>query len=479
MSAYRRRKSWLKHWDFIVIDFIILIVSYLIANYIRFEQYNGDIIFHNESIILVFALLCTILFTEPYKNILKNSNIDELVRISKQSLLMFIINVMILYVSQMGNSSSRFILVIAFIIYIILDLIARTLRKYRLRKKLSHYGSNRAMIVLSDSKHIQNTIHNLITKSYKGYTIMAAFLLDYDGRIKKASGVPVLGSKDDMLKYASHNWVDSVTINLSNDQLITELKDTFEMMGITTHTILAQVSPNDNEYIHKLGNFIVSSNSYRSLPLSQTLCKRLMDIVGGFVGCVFTLILMIFIGPAIYIKSPGPIFFAQTRVGKNGKLFKMYKFRSMYMDAEERKKELMEKNKINGLMFKIDDDPRIIGSEKKDKNGKPKGIGNFIRNTSIDEFPQFFNVLKGDMSLVGTRPPTVDEWEQYSPHHRKRMSIRPGITGLWQISGRSNITDFEEVVRLDSEYIDTWTNALDIRIILKTISSVIRHEGAE
>ena len=111
------------------------------------------------------------------------------------------------------------------------------------------------------------------------------------------------------------------------------------------------------------------------------------------------------------------------------------------MDAEERKAELMSQNKMEGLMFKMDYDPRIIGSEKKDKNGNPKGIGNFIRKTSLDEFPQFWNVLKGDMSLVGTRPPTVDEWDKYELHHRARLATKPGLTGMWQVSGRSNITD--------------------------------------
>ena len=113
-----------------------------------------------------------------------------------------------------------------------------------------------------------------------------------------------------------------------------------------------------------------------------------------------------------------------------------------------------------------------------DKNGNPKGIGNFIRKTSLDEFPQFWNVLKGDMSLVGTRPPTVDEWEKYELHHRSRMSTKPGITGMWQVSGRSDITDFEEVVRLDTEYIQNWTIGLDIRILVKTVLAVVKHEGS-
>lgn len=150
------------------------------------------------------------------------------------------------------------------------------------------------------------------------------------------------------------------------------------------------------------------------------------------------------------------------------------------MDAEERKAELMKMNKVaDGMMFKMEDDPRIIGSEKKGPDGKPKGIGNFIRNTSLDEFPQFFNVLKGDMSLVGTRPPTLDEWSKYSEHHRKRLSMRPGITGLWQISGRSDITDFEQVVELDARYIDTWTVWMDLQILVQTVGKVLKREGAE
>ena len=139
------------------------------------------------------------------------------------------------------------------------------------------------------------------------------------------------------------------------------------------------------------------------------------------------------------------------------------------MDAEERKKELMAQNNIkDGMMFKMDNDPRII-----------KGIGNFIRDYSLDEFPQFWNVLKGDMSLVGTRPPTEDEWEKYDLHHRARLAIKPGITGMWQISGRSDITDFEEVVRLDTEYIKNWDLGLDIKIMLKTVLVVIGKDGAK
>ena len=149
------------------------------------------------------------------------------------------------------------------------------------------------------------------------------------------------------------------------------------------------------------------------------------------------------------------------------------------MDAEERKKELMNQNKISdGLMFKMDFDPRIIGNKILPDGTRKTGIGQFIRKTSLDEFPQFINILLGDMSLVGTRPPTVDEWELYEPHHRARMSFRPGLTGMWQVSGRSNITDFEEVVKLDTQYISEWSLRLDVKILWQTVWSVFKSDGA-
>ena len=159
--------------------------------------------------------------------------------------------------------------------------------------------------------------------------------------------------------------------------------------------------------------------------------------------------------------------FAQERIGKNGRRFKLYKFRSMYKDAEKRKQELMEKNEMKGLMFKMENDPRITK------------VGRFIRKTSLDEFPQFWNVLKGDMSLVGTRPPTVAEFEQYNVHYRRRLSITPGLTGMWQVSGRSDITDFDEVVRLDLEYIDSWSLMLDVKLLLQTVGVVIFGKGSK
>ena len=204
----------------------------------------------------------------------------------------------------------------------------------------------------------------------------------------------------------------------------------------------------------------------RLFDYRMVVLKRLMDIVGALVGLAITLIVGIVLTPFLLLESPGPLIFKQKRVGVNGRIFDFYKFRSMYADAEERKKELMKQNEMHGLMFKMENDPRITK------------VGAFIRKTSIDELPQFWNVLKGDMSLVGTRPPTVDEYEQYNYSQKRRISFRPGITGLWQISGRSDITDFDDVVKLDLEYIDNWSLFLDVKIIFKTVGVVFRGSGA-
>ena len=253
--------------------------------------------------------------------------------------------------------------------------------------------------------------------------------------------------------------------------------DAFVEMGLTIHVKIADVNEmqGKNQTVERMGNYTVITTCINMASAGELVLKRIMDICGGLAGCVLTGIIFLFVAPAIYIKSPGPIFFSQYRVGKNGRKFKIYKFRSMYMDAEERKKELMKQNRVSdGLMFKMENDPRVIGSEK----GPGKGIGNFIRKTSLDESPQFFNVLKGDMSLVGTRPPTVDEWEKYELHHRARLAIKPGLTGMWQVSGRSDITDFEEVVKLDTKYISEWSFMLDIRILFKTVLIVLGQKGS-
>ena len=193
--------------------------------------------------------------------------------------------------------------------------------------------------------------------------------------------------------------------------------------------------------------------------------KRSLDIMGACVGIAILTILFVPIAIAIRLDSSGPILYSQERFGLQGKPFRIWKFRSMVSNADELKSKI--KNEANGLIFKNTDDPRITA------------VGRFLRKTSLDEFPQFWNVLKGDMSLVGTRPPTGDEVQHYSEHHWKRLDVRPGLTGQWQVSGRSAIKDFEEIVKLDLHYQKHWTPIYDIKLIVKTITTLLsKRSGA-
>jgi exopolysaccharide biosynthesis polyprenyl glycosylphosphotransferase len=196
------------------------------------------------------------------------------------------------------------------------------------------------------------------------------------------------------------------------------------------------------------------------------LYKRLLDIVGSSFGTLLFFLLYPVVAIAIKCDSPGPVMFRQDRVGLHGRIFKVFKFRSMYVDAEERKRELAAENEMQGPMFKLANDPRITR------------VGKFLRKTSLDELPQFLNVLRGEMSLVGTRPPTPQEVQQYQLWHRKRISAKPGITGLWQVSGRNRITDFSEVVRLDCRYMEHWSFRDDLIILMKTVWVVLARKGA-
>ncbi len=199
-------------------------------------------------------------------------------------------------------------------------------------------------------------------------------------------------------------------------------------------------------------------------PSVHSLLKRLTDILGAIVGLIFTAIIFIPLAIAIKLDSPGSILYSQIRCGHKGKEFRIWKFRSMCADAEHQKH--LVTNQAKGHIFKNDQDPRITK------------FGKFIREKNLDEFPQFWNVLLGEMSLVGTRPPTPDEVKNYNDHHRLRLEVKPGLTGEWQIRGRSSIKDFEQIVALDLEYQKKWSICYDWILILKTIAVVLGCKGA-
>ncbi len=353
-------------------------------------------------------------------------------------------------------------------IAVVLMYISRVLVKLYLRSRNESKKATR-VIMVSVRNRAQTTLSNIDEKDDWLRRIDGIVIMDEDMTGEKINGVPVVANIHTMMKYIKNEIVDEVYIDVTDiireriKPMVMELED----MGVTVHLKL-EILDKYRDFDAKLGylgNIPVVTFANRMYSWKALFVKRCMDIAGAVIGLVVMGIAMIFVAPAIKIESKGPLFFKQKRVGKNGRYFYIYKFRSMYIDAEERKKELLSQNEMNGLMFKMKDDPRITK------------VGKFIRATSIDELPQFINVLKGDMSLVGTRPPTVAEFKQYKGHHKRRLSMKPGITGMWQAYGRNSVMDFEDIVKMDLEYIDNWSVLLDIKILFKTIATVFVNRG--
>ena len=481
---YRKdSEKWLKHLDFIILDMICLQMAFVLAYVIRRRGLNiyGDVLYRNMAIFLGFADLVVIFMAGIMKSVLKRGYYKEFVTTLEQAVGVGALAIAYLFMIQESQSLSRIILITTVIIYLFFNYIIREIWKKYLHKKMKN-GGDRKLLIVTSKEVAEQVVKNMQENNYARYSLAGVVVIDDDLTGKKICDVPVVANADDVSMYVCQKWIDEVLIVVSeNVPYPEEIVDKLTETGVTVHLNLAKITnkTGKRQFVEKVGNYTVLTTSLNYASLGQLMLKRLMDICGGIVGCIATGIICLFVGPAIYIASPGPIFFSQERVGKNGKKFKMYKFRSMYMDAEERKAELMKENKLgDGKMFKMDFDPRVIGNKVLPDGAHKTGVGDFIRRTSLDEFPQFFNVLKGDMSIVGTRPPLISETNLYEPRHKVRLAIKPGITGMWQVSGRSDITDFEEVVRLDKEYIENWNIGLDIKILFKTVMVVITKDGS-
>ena len=432
---------------------------------------------------------------DTYHSVLHHTAWDELGRLLSQTGYL----VLILLVFQLLNPTPELnlskIILFALPIYLLSCFIMRQTYKRFLKKK-HHILNRHSLLIALEAAQIPTVIPRILRSNYGAYrftglAIMGTAPSEEEARqairmlrdeYPEVETIPIVATADTLEQYLTNNWVDEVYLDVPpKADLPVDLINSLMCMGITIHTALTNLD--DIESRHKNVEWICGhltiTTSLGYITGRDVFLKRLMDILGGLVGSLFTVLLTIPVGLAIWLSDPGPVFFKQTRIGENGKKFQIYKFRSMYMDAEARKEQIArESGQEDHLMFKLEHDPRIIG-QKQLPNGKwKKGVGGWIRDLSIDEFPQFFNVLKGDMSLVGTRPPTVDEWDRYEPFHRSRMSTRPGITGLWQVSGRSKIRDFETVVRLDREYIENWSLRQDIHILFKTVWVVFTRKGA-
>ena len=454
-------------------DLICIVGVFVLSTYIRFGNFRdmGDKTAH-FNVCIAFVLFCTVynFFANWNSDFMKRGLWQEFVAVAKFNALMVLVVGMIMFFMKWAEVFSRQVMIYFIIGLQIVTWIVRLLLKIMLRAYYRSDSSAIRLIVVAQASNIQAVIETMQEKLDIHIRMEAAVCLDQDMQGQEICGIPVVACKENMNEVVRQMAIDEMFISIPGmpastlDQIVRD----YDEMGIVVHRRLeTDVYGGNRSTIERFGGYTVITCGHMHYSYKRLLAKRAMDIVGGLVGIIFTAIITIFLAPAIKLDSKGPVFFSQVRVGRNGRRFRIYKFRSMYQDAEARKKELENQNEVSGLMFKMDDDPRITK------------VGKFIRKTSLDEFPQFWNVLKGDMSLVGTRPPTEDEFEQYSNYYRRRLSMTPGLTGLWQVSGRSDITDFDEVVKLDLEYIDNWSIGMDLRFLLKTVLVVFTGRGSK
>lgn len=461
-------------YSILVIDILCVVVSYALALFIRFniihyENYPKQFHLMVGAYIVILCLLYN-MFLDANRNFFTRGYYQEFYYTVRYTLILVVGLVVVLYLLQQSYEFSRSVYGIFAVLNILITYAIHMAFKKGIWKYYRKSINAEKMLVITKDILMEEVLGNLIKGKEWYYDITAAVVYDADRKGSVVRGVPVVASKDDLYETVIQMMVDEVFICLPGEPLI-EIRDMvqqFEEMGLTCHYNVDLFShSNPNTYVQQMAGYSVISFALKTMDSRRLLIKRLIDILGAVVGLAGTAVITPFVAAAIKIDSPGPIFFSQTRIGRNGRRFKIWKFRSMYTDAEERKKELEAQNEIKGLMFKMEGDPRITR------------VGKFIRRTSIDETPQFLNILVGDMSLVGTRPPTEDEFEQYNGYYRRRLSITPGLTGLWQVSGRSDIQDFEEIVKLDLEYIDNWSLGLDIKILIMTVFAVLGGKGSK
>ncbi len=456
---------------YMLMDLLAVSISFLVASTI-YENTSGEELvlsgFERLSFVIIFMLVyifCSDMLS-VYKSTIENSG--------KLNLYIIIKTLSVVFMSLVIIAAMMFFWEIqlsrTFLLYYVLILIVSIgINRFILRLFIGsgrHSKHAKSILILGHSERGTLYIEEIKKHSYLNINIIGYISIKEN---VSYPGIHSLGSIQELESILNEHVVDEIAVArpLTYDSRLREKLAYCQDMGITITMLLETQSLDIKAQVAMVGDLPTLKFHMVSLNETQLFIKRVMDVFGGMIGMIIFAIVFIIIGPLIKMETPGPVIFKQERVGRNGRIFKVWKFRSMGIDAEKRKKDLMMKNEMKGHMFKMEHDPRVTK------------IGAFIRKTSIDEIPQFYNVLKGDMSLVGTRPPTVNEVTEYEVKHRRRISITPGITGMWQVSGRSDIEDFEEVVRLDEEYIRNWSILLDIKIIFRTFLVVFARRGSK
>lgn len=409
-------------------------------------------------------------FTDINYNFFRRGYFEEFVSVVRNQFIYTILWIVILYLVHRTADLSRLVFGYFIVINIMFTFIFRILFKQYMTRiyKISKYSSR--LLLVSSSTQVETVLGNLIGYNEWNRILVGVVLTDKSQVGEVICGLPIVADRTSLLNYVVHHNVDEIFINdniIMHEPILEKWISELENMGVIVdlNIDIFNIPSSGKKVLNRVGKYSVVTFARNIFSNRQILAKRMLDITGSLVGVIILGIATVFVAPAIKLDSPGPVFFGQTRVGK---MVENLLFISSVpcIKMQNKEKRTYEKNEVKGLMFKMEDDPRITR------------VGKILRNTSIDELPQFWNVLRGDMSLVGTRPPTVDEFERYEAKHKCRLSMTPGLTGLWQISGRSDIKDFDEVVKLDMQYIDNWSILQDIKILILTVWVVLTGKGS-
>lgn len=474
MQTINRKGRLIETYSLILIDLICVLGAYLTALLLRFGNVQQALNTQLHYTVGVFMMLFCVLYgvmSDWNRGFFKRGFFVEGIAILKYDAVMMLAIVLVLYLTHSAGDYSRLTFGYFAIANAIYTFILHCLFKIFMLDYYAKSNNSDKVMIVTEAEYAEEILEKIQAAKAWDYEITAIAVMDSDMVGEKFDDIPVVANKYNLFDISRQMPLDQVFMYLPGTppkQIRSYIRD-FETMGVVTHyNIEVKELDLEGKTAGKFAGYAVMTFSLQYLDYRRVFVKRAMDIVGGLVGSVVTIFLTPFVALAIKLESKGPVFFAQTRIGKNGRRFRLLKFRSMYVDAEQQKKKLVSQNEMrDNLMFKMENDPRVTR------------VGRFLRRTSLDEFPQFFNVLKGDMSLVGTRPPTEEEFEQYNNYYRRRMSITPGLTGMWQVKGRGVVTEFEEVVKLDLEYIDKWTLLLDLKIMLQTVGVVLFGKGAK
>lgn len=471
------QKLWIFPWFWLLVDAILINVAFGLAYYVRYNlQFLRAVDPANNvpySAFLPFVVLLTVLLLfaywrkDLYRNKRRLSVMDELTIILDGTTTGIVLMIVLVFVYR-PTFYSRAIFLYAGIFVLLLVGGAHILKIAMLSHWRKH-GFGVARLLIVGAGEIARTImRTVVANPQLGYEIVGFVDDDITKGTTNIGRFRALGSTDNLSKLLEEEQVDEVIITLpwQYHRKIMSITNISERANIRARIVpdMFQITLSHMDVTQMMGIPLIGMKP-SSISGAGLLAKRVIDVLVAAVALILLAPLMALIALAIKMENDGPIIFSQERVGRYGRRFQIYKFRSMVQDAEDRKAELEAFNEADGPLFKMKDDPRRTR------------VGRFIRKLSLDELPQLYNVLRGDMSLVGPRPNIPTEVAQYQEWHKRRLEVVPGITGLWAVSGRSELT-FDEMTLLDIYYIENWSLALDLKIALQTLPHVLMARGA-